>query len=102
MFRDGWVASDRVLVVRGVPNGLCYARLGIVAGRKLGKAVRRNRVKRWIREAFRRNKDRIPPGLDLVVIPRPGAELDYDRIEHSLVRLAQDLARKQRRRAGAR
>ncbi len=46
-------------------------RLGIVASRKLGDAVRRNRAKRLIRELFRRmppSPDR--PGIDLVVIPR--------------------------------
>ena len=38
-------------------------------------AVKRNRIKRVIREWFRLNKDSIPqPGKDLVVIARPGAE----------------------------
>ena len=50
------------------------ARLGIVASRKVGNAVARNRAKRLIREAFRRHADRMPPGLDLVVIARPGLE----------------------------
>jgi ribonuclease P protein component len=47
------------------------ARLGIVASRKLGDAVRRNRAKRLIREIFRRNLDlQGGGGLDVVVIPR--------------------------------
>jgi ribonuclease P protein component len=50
------------------------ARLGIVASRKVGNAVARNRAKRLIREAFRRHAARMPPGLDLVVIARPGLE----------------------------
>ena len=47
------------------------ARLGIVASRKLGDAVRRNRAKRLIREVFRQNQP-LPggAGVDLVVIPR--------------------------------
>lgn len=44
------------------------ARLGVVAGRKLGNAVERNRAKRRIRELFRRSAR--PAGLDLVVIPK--------------------------------
>ncbi len=94
VFREGWAVSDQVLVVRGAPNGLSYARLGILVSRKLGKAVQRNRIKRWIREAYRRNKDQLPKGLDFVVIPRRGATLDYHRIERSLLRLARDLDRK--------
>ena len=46
-------------------------RLGIVASRKLGDAVRRNRAKRLIRELFRRTpENQGRPSLDLVVIPR--------------------------------
>ena len=48
-------------------------RLGIVAARKIGGAVVRNRVKRLCRECFRLWPDLLPPGVDLVVIARPGA-----------------------------
>jgi ribonuclease P protein component len=43
-------------------------RLGIAATKKLGGSVQRNRAKRLIREAFRRNK--IASGFDVVVIPK--------------------------------
>jgi ribonuclease P protein component len=45
-------------------------RLGIVASRKLGDSVRRNRAKRLIREVFRQNLDPAHGNLDIVVIPR--------------------------------
>jgi ribonuclease P protein component len=51
-----------------LPNNQGVGRLGIAATKKLGDAVRRNRAKRLIREVFRRNK--IAPGLDIVVVPR--------------------------------
>src|SRR5579884_677710 len=54
-------------------------RLGLVVSRKVGGAVRRNRVKRLCRECFRTWPDLLPPGVDLVVIARPGAhELRLD------------------------
>ncbi len=56
------------------------SRLGIAATRKLGGAVVRNRAKRLVREVFRRAH--VPPGLDIVVIPRPGLlDAEYRVIE---------------------
>jgi ribonuclease P protein component len=61
----------RYLTVLVGPNAAGVARLGIVASRKLGDAVRRNRAKRLIRELFRlAPRHAVPPGVDVVVIPR--------------------------------
>jgi ribonuclease P protein component len=58
-----------------IPNGLEYHRLGLIVQKRFWPAVRRSRVKRIIREWFRLNKGQIPqPGMDIVVIARPGAE----------------------------
>ncbi len=100
VFREGWSVSDPFLVIRAVENGLPFSRLGVMVGRKHGKAVRRNRIKRWVREAYRRNKAELPVGLDIVVVPRAGVELDYHTVERSLRQLAQDLERKRRSRRG--
>jgi ribonuclease P protein component len=70
-FEAGSRVHGRFLTVVVAPNQSGAVRLGIVASRKLGDAVRRNRAKRLIREVFRQ----IPPlpvrqGVDVVVIPR--------------------------------
>jgi ribonuclease P protein component len=54
------------------PNQSGFDRLGLVASRKVGSAVQRNRAKRLLREAFRRNKRKTKTGLDLVLIGKPG------------------------------
>jgi len=51
------------------------SRLGLVVGRKVGTAVRRNRVKRLCRECFRTWPGLLPEGVDLVVIAREGAHV---------------------------
>lgn len=51
------------------------ARLGVVASKKVGNSVVRSRVKRLVREAFRKNPDAFPDDLDVVIIVRPGAHL---------------------------
>lgn len=52
------------------PSGL--SRLGVVAGRKVGGAVVRNRVKRWMRDTFRRKKKLLGSPLDIIVIAKNG------------------------------
>lgn len=53
---------------RSVPT-----RLGVTVSKKIGGAVERNRVKRRVREAFRRVKARFPAGLDVVFVARRNA-----------------------------
>jgi ribonuclease P protein component len=48
-------------------------RIGITVSKKVGNAVVRNRVKRWIRECYRRRRPQFPARLDLVVVARPAA-----------------------------
>jgi ribonuclease P protein component len=51
-----------------LPNGLDRKRLGIIASKKIGNAVARNRAKRKIRDVFRRIKGEISPAMDIVII----------------------------------
>lgn len=64
-------AKGRYLTVLVAPNDTGAPRLGIVASRKLGDAVRRNRAKRLIRQVFRQTRSwPVRQGVDVVVIPR--------------------------------
>jgi ribonuclease P protein component len=51
------------------PNGRGITRLGITVSKKVGNSVKRNRMKRLIREFFRLHKHAIPTGYDIVIIP---------------------------------
>ena len=86
-------AADETLVVTGTRSHLAGTRLGLSIGRQVGNAVVRNQWKRLIREAFRRNRQRLPAALDIVVRPRKGAVAELVRVERSLLALTQRLDR---------
>jgi ribonuclease P protein component len=57
-------------------------RIGVTVGRRIGGATHRNRVKRLVREVFRRNRGLFPPDCDIVLVARPGASrLDYATVK---------------------
>jgi ribonuclease P protein component len=69
------------------PPGTAGPRLGLVVTRRLGNAVQRNRVKRLLREFFRRHQTHLP-AIDLVIMAKKGAEgLVYHQVEEELGRL---------------
>ena len=82
VYEHGAKLHGRYSAIFVLPNTQGVGRLGIAATKKLGGAVQRNRAKRLIREIFRRNK--IAPGLDVVVVPR------REMLEASLTTLETD------------
>ncbi len=85
----GWANSH--LVLKALPNGLGYTRFGLVAGKRVGKAVVRNTVKRRLREILRSTPAQ--PGWDMVFIARTRApQANYQQLKAA----AEDLLRRAR------
>ena len=73
-------------------TGRPYSRLGITVSVKLGKAVRRNYIRRRIRELYRTNEGRFAPGYDVVVVARSKASfVRYAELERSFLQMMKKL-----------
>lgn len=90
VFAEGGRARGALLLVVVRENGLGTNRLGLSVGRAIWKsAVRRNRVRRIFREAFRLSYRELPAGFDYVLVPaRPKLDPALDATCAELVRLA--------------
>ncbi|WCK54524.1 ribonuclease P protein component [Aneurinibacillus sp. Ricciae_BoGa-3] len=60
-------------------------RVGVSVSKKMGNAVTRNRIRRYIKEAIRARTDEMKPSYDVIVICRlPAVELEYAEFRDSL------------------
>ena len=87
-YEKGQRRSASLCTVFYRPNGLAETRLGITVPKRLGGSPVRNRIKRRIREIFRRHRETLPGGWDIVLNPRKAAAaVAYASLERELLRL---------------
>lgn len=87
--RTGKKVHSPNFIVISKSNGRDESRLGITVSSKVGNALVRNRIKRIVREFFRRRRHDWLPASDIVVIARKGAgalrsDLITRELEHSI------------------
>ncbi len=82
VWEKGKAWSHPLLILRASANGSTANRFGFVVGKKVGKAVERNRLKRLMREAVDHHLDSTSQGWDVIFIARRQAEnADFDAID---------------------
>ncbi|MEO0479632.1 MAG: ribonuclease P protein component [Planctomycetota bacterium] len=109
VYRHGRRVHGDQLVVVGLENRQGHHRIGLAVSKDHGRAVRRNKIKRLVREAFRLTRPNMPGHFDLIVIPRPDHEARYvlPALQTELMELVVELQARRdekprRRRSGGR
>jgi ribonuclease P protein component len=90
VFRRGRSVSGQDLALKFLPNNASASRAAVLVGTKLSKkAVHRNRIKRRLREVLRLHFERVPAGIDLLVIARSIKlrDAEFERITAAVVDL---------------
>ena len=88
VFEQGRKFPSHHLILYVYPNGLEQSRLGFVVSKKVGNAVTRNRVKRRLRELFRKLLAADPLSCDIVVVARStAAEAEFLDLDRSIRRV---------------
>jgi ribonuclease P protein component len=81
-------ASMSWFLAKRESDGIDAPRVGLTAGKVLGKAHERNRIKRRMREALRRHVGLLPAGCDLILHPRRTVlTLEFAKLEAEIVRI---------------
>lgn len=90
VFRQGAKRMDRAFVCYVAPGDGPGRKMGCVVSRKVGGAVVRNRIKRYIREVYRTHRSILEPEAHVVIVARNvSAGYDYRQCEASIQRLFQ-------------
>jgi ribonuclease P protein component len=98
VFKEGRRLHEQPVYARYVQNALPFTRIGVAVPNRLGKAAKRNRVRRMIKEAYRLHKHEMPAGLDIIFLPdAQWRDEPLHLLEQTMTkiatRLAEDMAR---------
>ncbi len=87
VYRKGSVYRGRLFSVHVLPNAVGRPRLGLSVSKKVGSAVKRNGVRRRLKEIFRSSTARLPGDLDFVISARPAAaEASFEELNEEFLR----------------
>lgn len=70
IIKKGRFSAQKKIVVYALKNNLKFNRIGIAISTKFGKATARNRLKRIIKEWYKKNMEKFNIGYDIIIVAR--------------------------------
>ena len=94
VYRNGSVYRGRLFSVHALPNTIGEPRLGLSVSKKVGTAVKRNKVRRRLKELFCSSAKHLPDDLDFVISARPAAaEASFEELNEEFSRSVRRLGK---------
>lgn len=88
IYKNGKNYWNRNLVMYIKKNGLDHSRIGYTVTKKIGNSVVRNRIRRRMKEIFRKNFDKIKEEYDIILIPKKNViDIDYQQLESAMLHI---------------
>lgn len=88
VYDNGKSFANKYLIIFFLKNNYNYNRIGFVTTKKLGNSVLRNKCRRRLKNAFRKNVSNTKLGYDIILLFRANAfETDYDQVESALLHI---------------
>ncbi|WP_066634176.1 ribonuclease P protein component [Desulfolucanica intricata] len=89
VYNSGKSVANKYFVLFALKNSLDISRFGFSVSKKVGKAVKRNKIRRTLKEICRLNNDLFPLGYDYVILARKDAvNQNFWQIKNHLNKLA--------------
>jgi len=97
LYKKGYRYKGNYFNLISLPNALPYSRVGVVASRKVGNAVARNRAKRRMRELFRRNKGLLRYPVDILLVASAAlVRAEWSKVEEQYFQAVNKIFEKKR------
>ncbi len=88
VYQKGHHVAGRLVVLHYLRRNRPQIRLGVTASRQVSGSVRRNRIKRLLRESYRLHETHVRPGYDLILVGRASADKPgLAQVEQEVIRL---------------
>lgn len=89
-FKNGKTTSRRGLKLIVAPNNLNLNRIIIIPIKHYGNAVKRNSIRRRIKEIWRKEKEKFIIGHDFIFLVYPGKVFDSKQLEKTILELCEE------------